>query len=78
MSTRILETPSRLARRALFSFTLTFILSRALVFLIMAGFIPNLFLFLRGTHVHHLNYGIFILAALCGYLYYRFRRAGWV
>ncbi|PWU20246.1 MAG: hypothetical protein C5B50_04355 [Verrucomicrobia bacterium] len=58
----------RLARKALFGFVLTFIISRALVFLIMSGRIPNLFLFLRGTHVHHLNYGIFLLAAVAGYV----------
>ena len=27
---------------------------------------PNLYFFLHGTHVHHLNYGIFLLAAVCG------------
>ncbi len=58
------ETCDRLARRALFGFVLTFILSRAVVFLIMSRRIPNLFLFLQGTHVHHLNYGIFLLAAV--------------
>jgi hypothetical protein len=62
------ETSDRLARRALFSFVLIFILSRALVFLIMSRRIPNLFLFLKGTHVHHLNYGIFLLAAVGGYV----------
>jgi hypothetical protein len=62
------ETSDRLARRALFGFVLTFILSRVVVFLIMSGRIPNLFLFLQGTHVHHLNYGIFLLAAIGGYL----------
>jgi hypothetical protein len=61
------ETSDRLARRALFGFALTFILSRTVVFLIMAHRIPNLFLFLQGTHVHHLNYGIFLLAAVGGY-----------
>src|SRR5216684_1845433 len=61
------ETSDRLARRALFSFVLTFILSRVLVFLIMSNRIPNLFLFLQGTHVHHLNYGIFLLAVVGGY-----------
>jgi hypothetical protein len=61
------ETSDRLARRALFSFVLTFVLSRALVFLIMSREIPNLFLFLQGTHVHHLNYGIFLLAIVGGY-----------
>jgi hypothetical protein len=61
------ETSDRLARRALFGFVLTFILSRMLVFLIMSRRIPNLFLFLQGTHVHHLNYGIFLLAAVGAY-----------
>src|SRR6266581_26323 len=65
------ETCDRLARRALFGFVLTFILSRVVVFLIMAHRIPNLFFFLRGTHVHHLNYGIFLLAVVCGYALFR-------
>ena len=65
------ETSDRLARRALFAFALTFILSRALVFLIMSRSIPNLFLFLQGTHVHHLNYGIFLLAIVGGYTLFR-------
>jgi hypothetical protein len=49
----------------------TFILSRELVFLIMSRSIPNMFLFLNGTHVHHLNYGIFILSAVAGYSLFR-------
>jgi hypothetical protein len=57
----------RMARHVLFGFLMTFIISRMLVFLIMAGAIPNMFFFLNGTHVHHLNYGIFLLAAVCGY-----------
>jgi hypothetical protein len=61
------ETSDRLARRALFSFVLTFLASRMVVFLIMSKQIPNLFLFLQGTHVHHLNYGIFLLALVAGY-----------
>ena len=32
--------------------------------LIITRRIPNLFLHERGTHVHHLNYGIFILSAV--------------
>ena len=62
------ETSDRLARRALFSFVLTFVASRVIVFLIMSRLIPNMFLFLHGTHVHHLNYGIFALSAVAGYL----------
>jgi hypothetical protein len=61
------ETFDRLARRTLFGFVITFILSRAVVFLIMSRRMPNLFLFLNGTHVHHLNYGIFLLSAVGGY-----------
>jgi len=59
---------AELARRALLAFLLTFILARILVLLIMADRIPNLYLFLGHTHVHHLNYGIFLLAAVGGYL----------
>jgi hypothetical protein len=58
---------ARLARIALFGFILTFVAARVLVFLIMARRIPNLYFFLRGTHVHHLNYGIFLLAAVAAY-----------
>ena len=28
---------------------------------------PNFYFFLKGTHVHHLNYGIFLLSTVCGY-----------
>jgi hypothetical protein len=58
----------QLARRALFGFILTFIASRTVVLLIMAQRMPNLYFFMRGTHVHHLNYGIFLLAGLGAYL----------
>lgn len=61
------ETAHRLARRALFGFILTFLVARAVVFLIMSHQIPNMYLFMHGTHVHHLNYGIFLLSAVAGY-----------
>jgi hypothetical protein len=57
-----------LARRSLLAFLLTFMVARTLVFLIMAGRIPNMYLFLNRTHVHHLNYGIFLLAAVGAWL----------
>ena len=63
--------PERVARVALLSFILTFLASRIVVVLIMARQIPNLFFFLRGTHVHHLNYGIFLLSIVGGYLLFR-------
>src|ERR1700733_4735264 len=65
------ETAHKLARRALFSFILTFVLSRIVVFLIMSDEMPNMYFFLHGTHVHHLNYGIFLMAAVCGYSVFR-------
>src|SRR6202161_3082230 len=68
-------TSDQLARPALFSFILTFIASRTVVFLIMSHRMPNLYFFLRGTHVHHLNYGIFLLAAVGGYLLFTARGA---
>ncbi len=61
----------RLARMALFGFIMTFIMARAFVFLIMAHKVPNFYFFLHGTHVHHLNYGIFLLAAVGGYSVFR-------
>lgn len=57
-----------LARIILFSFLLTFILARITVFLIMSRRIPDLYLHLGGSHIHHLNYGIFILAGVGAYL----------
>jgi hypothetical protein len=65
------ETAHKLARYALFSFIVTFVLARVFVFLIMADEMPNLYFFVRGTHVHHLNYGIFLMAAVCGYSVFR-------
>ena len=56
------------ARHILVPFILTFISSRLLVFLIVARRIPDLYLHLGGTHVHHLNYGIFLLSAVGAYL----------
>ncbi|MCG3200928.1 MAG: hypothetical protein NFCOHLIN_00790 [Gammaproteobacteria bacterium] len=58
----------RLTRWVLVAFILTFILARALVLLIMARVLPDLYLYIGGTHVHHLNMGIFALAAVAGIL----------
>jgi hypothetical protein len=60
--------PAQLARRALFGFIMTFIAARTLVLLIMSRRIPNMYFFLHGTHVHHLNYGIFLLAGVGSHL----------
>ena len=60
------EMPSlrHLARLVFTSFLLTFIASRVLVILIMAREIPDLFMHMGQTHVHHLNYGIFLLSTV--------------
>ena len=56
------------ARLVFFTFLLTFITSRILVFLIMSRHVPDLYLHVGGTHVHHLNYGIFLLCGVGAYL----------
>jgi hypothetical protein len=65
--------PAPLARRALFGFIITFIAARTVVLLIMSHRMPNLYFFMRGTHVHHLNYGIFLLAGVAGYMLFSAR-----
>jgi len=63
------SSPTRhLARLVFVAFLLTFIASRALVILIMMHRLPDLFLHLGGTHVHHLNYGIFLLSTIAAVL----------
>jgi len=63
--------PSRtahLARVVLLAFVITFLAARILVLLIMTHSIPDLYLHVGGTHVHHLNYGIFLLSGVGAYL----------
>jgi hypothetical protein len=61
--------PTRhLARLVFLAFLLTFIASRTLVILIMVRRVPDLFLHLGGTHVHHLNYGIFLVSTIAAAL----------
>jgi hypothetical protein len=59
---------AHLARFVLAAFLLTFMCARIIVLLIMSRTIPDLYLHVKGTHVHHLNYGIFLLSAVGGYL----------
>jgi len=56
------------ARWILCSFLITFAVARSLVILMTARRIPIFFLHVEGTHVHHLNYGIFLLAGAGAYL----------
>src|ERR671937_3031295 len=59
------------ARLVLLSFVLTFIAARVVSLLAMTHHMPNVYLHVRGTHVHHLNYGIFLLAGVGAYLLFR-------
>jgi len=56
------------AREVLVAFLFTFIAARVLVYLIMSHRIRDLFLHVGATHVHHLNYGIFLLSFAGAYL----------
>lgn len=58
----------RTLRLILYVFVLTFVVSRMMVFLIMDRLVPDLYLHVKGTHVHHLNYGIFLLSGVGGYV----------
>lgn len=60
-----------IARQVLTAFLFTFIAARVLVILIMTRRMPDLFLHVGQTHVHHLNYGIFLLAGVGAYLLFR-------
>ena len=51
-----------------FSFLLFFVLSRLVVYLILGHLMPNFFLTIRGVHIHHFTYGVFILSLVGLYL----------
>jgi hypothetical protein len=63
--------PERLARITLASFLLTFLAARIVVYLIISHRLPDLFVFLGGTHVHHLNFGILLLSCVGAVLLFR-------
>lgn len=62
------ENRRHVARLVLVVFLITFTVTRMLVFLIMNRTFPDLFIYMGGTHVHHLNLGIFLLSGVGGYL----------
>jgi hypothetical protein len=55
---------ARVSRLLLASFVSTFLIARIVVFLIAEQAVPNMFLYVHSTHVHHLNYGICLLSAI--------------
>jgi hypothetical protein len=58
----------RIARTILLTFILTFIVARVTVLAIMLHWIPTFYLHVAKTHVHHLNYGIFLLSFIGAYV----------
>ena len=65
-------------RLVLTSFVVTFALARIVVFFIMSRDIPDLYFHFGGTHVHHLNYGIFILSVVGAVLLFEQPSGKWV
>jgi hypothetical protein len=57
-----------LARLVLLSLMVTFVAARLVTILITLHRMPNIYLHVRDIHVHHLNYGIFLLAGVGAYL----------
>src|SRR5438034_10839940 len=55
---------------------LTFVLARLVSILIALHRMPNIFFHVHDTHVHHLNYGIFLLAGVGAYLLFSSGPAG--
>ena len=69
------------ARLVLVVFLITFTVLRILIFLIMSRRLPDMFVYIGGTHVHHLNLGIFLLSVVGAYLLFgrpKEQKAGWV
>src|SRR2546430_16983925 len=67
-----------LARKVWAAFAFTFVLSRILVFLIMSGRMPDIHSHFRGTHLHHLNYGIVLLAGVGAVLLFNRPTGRWL
>src|SRR5258707_8304312 len=65
-----------LARLVLLSLMLTFVLARLVSILMTMHRMPNIYFHVRDTHVHHLNYGIFLLAGVGAYLLFSSDPAG--
>lgn len=70
LSSKVVAT-RRTARVVLVAFLFTFVVSRMLVYLIMTHRLPDVFMQVGGTHIHHLNYGIVLLAGVGAFLLFR-------
>lgn len=48
----------------LFTFLISFVFTRIWVIAMYQGILPDMFVFVKGVHVHHLNFGIFMLSII--------------
>lgn len=69
---------TRLARWVFTSFLVTFMATRIVVYLIMSRRIPDFYVRVGGTHVHHLNLGIMLLAGIGAILLFRRIEGRWL
>lgn len=65
-----LQSPSnqRIIAIILFSFLGTFLVARLFVYLVLDHLLPNFFLTIKGVHIHHYTYGVFLLVIIGFYL----------
>ena len=64
------QSPSnqRIIAIILFSFLGTFLIARLFVYLVLDHLLPNFFLTVKGVHIHHYTYGVFLLVIIGFYL----------
>ena len=69
------------ARLVLVAFLITFTFLRILIYQIVDHRLPDMFVYIGGTHIHHLNLGIFLLSFVGAYLLFgrpKEQKAKWV
>ena len=54
-------TTKKLIAIILSSFLITFAIARLFVYLVLGHLMPDFFLTIKGVHIHHFTYGVFIL-----------------
>ncbi|MFA7653593.1 MAG: hypothetical protein WCX97_00925 [Candidatus Magasanikbacteria bacterium] len=64
-------TSKRIIGLVAFAFLITFAASRLVVYLVLGHLMPNLFLTVKGVHIHHFTYGVVILCIVGLYLLLR-------
>lgn len=57
-------TTKRIIGLIVLSFLITFLISRLVVYLVLGHLVPDMFLTVRGVHIHHFTYGVVILVVV--------------